>query len=243
MYSFGKHGFPIELERLQARMNNTERFPHLTKAAIFNELPKPFVKSFLDQCTVQTVQRKTQVLKEGTYPDALFLVAHGTLDIFSESDTGHRVLFHRAGQGETVGELEMIADKTCTASCETSENATLLVCSKSQLFEAVRSPAFLRNMMQILYTRLDRSNKFKVVDSCYPIEQRLCAYLKYLSARNLVITENQLFLAELIGCSRQTINRELRVLRDLGIIETRNSRIEILDEERLSEMAQARALI
>ncbi|MEO0911407.1 MAG: Crp/Fnr family transcriptional regulator [Pseudomonadota bacterium] len=221
-------------------MNNTERFPHLTKAPIFNELPKPFVKSFLDRCAIQTVQRKTQILREGVYPDAFYIVAHGTIDIFSESATGHRVLFHRAGQGETVGELELIANKVCTATCETGENALLLVCSKPQLFEAVRNPNFLRNLMQVLYTRLDRSNKFKVVDSCYPIEQRLCAYLKYLSARNLVITENQLFLAELIGCSRQTINRELRVLRDLGIIETHNSRIEILDQEGLSDLAQPR---
>ncbi len=221
-------------------MKVSEQFPHLAKALFFEDLPKPFIRDFLDRCSVRVLRKRTQILMEGSFPDGVYIVAHGTLDIFNTSNDGQRVLLHRAAQGEIVGELEMLADKVCTASCETSENATMLVCSKTQLFEAVRTQLFLRNLMQVLYMRLDRSNQFKVVDSCYPIEQRLCAYLKYLSATNPVIAENQLFLAELIGCSRQTINRELKRLRDYGVIETHNSRIEIIDKERLALMAQSR---
>ncbi|WP_161863194.1 Crp/Fnr family transcriptional regulator [Algicella marina] len=196
---------------------------------------------FLDECHVQIYHQRTRILTEGLKPESVYMVAHGTIDIFNESPLGHRVLLHRAGQGEIVGDIEMLAEEPCVATCETSETATLLICSRKQFLTAIAADKqFLRNLMKIISLRLDRSNQFKVVDRCYPIEQRLCSYLQYLSLRTPVITENQHFLAELIGCSRQTINRELRALRDLGVISTQNSRIEVLDPERLADLAQSR---
>ncbi len=223
-------------------MKVSEKFPHIAKFEIFDDLPKSFVRDFVDRCTVRHIRKRTLLLAEGAYPDACYLIAYGTLDVYSTSNEGQRVLLHRGGEGLLIGEMETIADRVCVASCETGETATVISISKSLLFEATRNPIFLRNMTRLQYDRLDRSKQFKVIDSCYPIDQRLAAYLRYLGERGPIISENQNFMAELIGCSRQTINRELKVLRDEGIIATHNSRIEILDPEKLDELAQTRLL-
>lgn len=214
-----------------------EQFPQIARSEIFNDLPRPFVRDFLDRCTVRHIRKRTHILTEGGYADGVWIVAHGKVDVYNTSFNGQRVLLHRAGEGEILGELETMADRVCVASCETTGAAILLFCPGSLLFEAVRTHIFLRNLQQVLYGKMLRSSRFKVVDSCYPIGQRLCAYLNYLAGNGSVITESQSFLAELIGCSRQTINRELKVLRDDGVIATHNSRIEIADAARLRTLA------
>lgn len=218
-------------------MNISEQFPHLLRASIFENLQRSFSRDFLDRCLVKQFLKPSQLLVEGEPATGVYIIAHGTVDIYNSSHNGHRVLLHRAGQGEIIGDLETLAETACAASCETGRNATLLVCPKFLLLEAHANAGFLRNMSLINYNRVLRSNQFKVVDNCYPIKQRLCAYLLYLSGRKQVITENQSFLAELIGCSRQTVNRELKDLRDEGVIETRSKWIEVANMELLQSYA------
>lgn len=216
-------------------MKISEQFPHLTKSGVFDGLPKEVARSFLDRCTPKVYRQKTVILREGEPVAGIFLVAHGTIDIYSTSYVGHRILFHRAGQGEMVGELETMADRTCAANCETGRNTTLLSIPAPVLYEHLASREFMRNLMSVLHDRLHRENQFKVLDKCYPIRQRLSAYLLYLSDRSRIVTDNQSFLAELIGCSRQTINRELGSLRDSGAVEIKGRTIEIANVELLRE--------
>ncbi len=210
-------------------MNNSEQFPHLQKSPIFADIPREDVRMFLDRCTSRIFRQKTVLLRESEAADGVYIVAHGSIDIYSTSYNGHRVLLHRAGQGEIVGELEAISQRLCTATCETGRNTTILTVPIALLMEYLKGDLFLRNVMSIFYNRLDRSNQFKVVDNCYPIRQRLSAYLLYLSGKSRVISDNQTFLAELIGCSRQTINRELGSLRDDGVLTIKGRKIEIVD--------------
>ena len=53
------------------------------------------------------------------------------------------------------------------------------------------------------------------------------------SERNSTIYDSQTYLAGVVGCSRQTINKELGVLRDKGFISVEKGVIEILDREKL----------
>ncbi|MHA3915885.1 Crp/Fnr family transcriptional regulator [Halovulum sp. GXIMD14793] len=218
-------------------MKVSEQFPHLLKSPLFADMPKEDARGFLDRCTPKLYRQKTVVLREGEPVEGIFIVAFGTLDIYSTSFNGHRILLHRAGQGEILGELEIMADRPCAASCETARNTTLLNVPVPLLYEHLASRKFMRNLMQTLHKRLRRENQFKVLDKCYPIRQRLSAYLLYLSGRSMIVTDNQSFLAELIGCSRQTINRELGALRDDGAIRISGRKIEIADVDLLRDFS------
>ena len=88
------------------------------------------------------------------------------------------------------------------------------------------------------FDRLVRDNAYKFVDSFYPVEQRLCDYLHRLSVGNPVVAKTQAELAGLLGCARQTLNRELKHLRQQGIIELEKGKIRVIDRPTLGQLAE-----
>lgn len=218
-------------------MNVSDQFPHLLRSPVFEDMGKSEIRGFLNNCSARNCRSKTKILEEGHAAPNAFIVAHGKLDIFTTNETGAKVLLHRANPGEIVGDLEIVSRKPCMASCQTVTNTTLIVCSEAVLFQTMSSQIFMRNLAKIQYLRLERANKFKVVDSSLSIRQRICAYLLYLADSEGLVSDNQTFLAELIGCTRQTINRELGYLRDQNLINVTSRQIIILDQPALQTIA------
>ncbi len=214
-------------------MKNCVRYPHLMKAEILADLPEDFKVDFLEQCSPRIFDRPTVVLEQGELAPGMFMVAHGSLDITHDTEEGQTVIIHTAGQGEIVGEVEAIADKPCAATASAAGSTTLLFCPKPVLFDCLKNTVFLRNLVTIFYGRLVRDNRFKSVDQFYPVEKRLCAYLQQMSRDRKEISKSQAYIANVVGCSRQTVNRELGLLREAGVIALEKGSIHILDREAL----------
>ena len=214
-------------------MKNCIRYPHLLKADLLADLQDDFKASFLDHCTVRIIDQPTTILAQGEIVPGMFMVAHGTIEITHTTEEGQTVIIHNGTQGEVVGEVEAIADKPCAATVTASASSTILFCPKLLLFDCLKNTVFLRNLMSIFYGRLVRDNKFKSVDQFYPVEKRLCAYLQQMFREKGEISKSQAYIANVVGCSRQTINRELGVLRDQNVIALEKGSIHILDRTAL----------
>ena len=221
-------------------MDNSARFPHLMKAEILKGLPKDFRKDFLNQCRVMRFTTPTLFLHQGELADGMYLIADGNVDVFYLGKEGQRAFLARAGVGSSIGEAEAISEQICAATCEAREDTTLLFCSRSQLLEAVKTSDFVKNLTRIFHGHLLHLNYFKLVDRLAPIDHRLCAYLLMFSERNSTIYDSQSYLAEVVGCSRQTINKELGLLRDKKWISIKKSMIEILDRQKLETFLKER---
>lgn len=193
-----------------------------------------FQKDFIDKCAVNFYDTPTTILTQGEHSPGLFMVAHGTVEVFFLGKDGHNVFLNLANVGDVLGEVEAISEHTCAASCQVSANTTVLFCPRSLLFGYLSSVVFVKNIMAVFHDHLVRDNWFKHLDHFTPIDQRLGAYLRLLSENNSKITETQAYLANVVGCSRQTINKELAKLRDLGVISIESGVIEVLDRQQLA---------
>lgn len=221
-------------------MYQSEAFPHILKAEIFSDLPKYFAKKVVDSCTHKHIEKAQTLLTEGSECPGVSFLCHGTVDVFTTSLEGQRIFLHRVEVGEIFGDIEVLTERPSIASCEAQAGVDILFCGAVQFRDFVQaSPKLMRNMFRIAQQRIERSNRFKVIDSSPSIEQRLCAYLSYLSIRTNYINESQSFLAELTGCSRQTINRLLGELRAEGIIDTRGSQILVRDPAALRKRSES----
>ena len=96
----------------------------------------------------------------------------------------------------------------------------------------------MRNLFRVSYDRLVRDNQNKFVDQFYPVEQRLCEYLYRLSVDTAEVPKTQSDLAAILGCARQTLNRELGGLRERNIIELQKGKIVVLDRDALRASSQ-----
>jgi CRP-like cAMP-binding protein len=104
-----------------------------------------------------------------------------------------------------------------------------LHCAPPVLSEALLNPGFIKNITRIFHKRMSYDNWVKHIGRFATVGERLRGYLCLLSERSGTVRETQTYLANIVGCSRQTINRELSNLREAGLIEQSGSVIKVLD--------------
>ena len=219
-------------------MNNATRFPHLTNASILADLPRDVANQPLNGATMRSYEAGSAILTQGVEVSGMFILAHGSVEITSRNANDQTVLIHFCRSGENFGEIEAIGDVPAAANCIAVEQSVLLCCPTQQLLKFTENAIFLRNLMRVSFDRLVRDNAYKFVDSFYPVEQRLCDYLHRLSVGNPVVAKTQAELAGLLGCARQTLNRELKHLRQQGIIELEKGKIRVIDRPTLGQLAE-----
>lgn len=218
-------------------MRNSRRFPHLFRSDLLKGLPDDTKLQFLDDCVMRSFDQITPILVQGEAVDGMYLVAHGSVEITGINSEGQTVLIHLSRQGEVFGDVEAIGEKPAAANCTAMANTVVLFCSKQLLIEAMRGATFMRNVFAISHDRLVRDNRLKFVDQFYPVSQRLCDYLYRLSVERPEISKTQADLAGLLGCARQTLNRELGYLRDQNIIQMEKGKIRVTDRGALYQQA------
>jgi len=216
-------------------LENGVRFPHLFRCDILDGLAPAFKRNFLNACQVKVYKKPTVFLEQGEPSCGMMLIAHGYADVTYVGEDGQQVFLLRARAGASLGESEAISDEPCVATCTTAKNTTLLYCSKPQLFDALKNVNFIRNMTRIFHQHMAYDNWLKHIGQFGAVEQRLRGYLHLLSKNDCRVVETQSYLANVVGCSRQTINRELAKLRAVGMIAQNGSEIVVLDRERLCE--------
>ena len=219
-------------------MKNAVRFPHLLKSSMLADLPEDQKVDFLNTCVVQFYADPAQILVQGERPMGMFLVAHGMVEVGYFTPGGQCAILHHAGPGEMLGLTEAVANSPCVATCLTQPSTTILFCPTPLLFEHLKSPVFIRNFAMNFCTILERDNKIRSVDQFQSVDQKICSYLVRLSGQNPTIRKSQSYLANMVGCSRQTMNRMLGSLRDDGIIELRKGAIVVLNSTELQARAE-----
>ena len=215
-------------------MKNSVAFPQLLQCPLLEDLPDDAKVRFLDGCSLRRFTAPTEILTQGAPVTSLYLIAIGRIEVSYCDGEGNQTLIHMAAPGEVLGEAEALTKNPSAATCTTLPNTTLLCAPAPLVYEHVRSPVFVRNLMAILYERLIRDNKYRNVNQVYTLGQRLCISLCQLSSANRPeVRINQADLANIVGCSRQSVNRKLAELRDEGLITMGKGAIKVLARDRL----------
>lgn len=219
-------------------MKNAVAFPHLLRARILTDFPQDDKAEFLNRCTVRTFEGPETILKQGEMSPGLFILAHGRMDVLLVGADGEQTLLAHLGPGDTVGEIESISGESCIASCRVLALTTLLFCPTELLFEYLRSPIFIRNLASVFRGRMAHDNAVKALDQHGTLEQRLFRRLQTLCDGRDRVRANQAQLAQILGCSRQSVNKALGRLKTEGIIDVSKGEVRVLRPDTpLSELA------
>lgn len=214
-------------------MKNSARFPHLLNAPILRDLPHEVKIGFLDACAVKLFDEATTIFAQGDKADGMVLIAHGAVEVSFLSEEGNKSILLHSQPGQILGVIEAISDRPFAAECMAFPKTTVLFCDTALLFEQLRSRVFIRNVGVHAHEALTRDNTLKAADQFYTVEQRICMYLLHLSSQNMKFTQSQSYLANAVGCSRQTVNKEFGRLRDEGIIKQARGVVSVLDSAAL----------
>lgn len=213
----------------------------------FAALPLEVRETMLRHAEPQRLRRGEMLFRQGDAPGGLYGVLRGALKISTLREDGREAILGVVEAGTWLGEISLIDqlprthDATAVGACE------LLVLPAAVFHQLMAEAAFARAVAALLATRLRMSYSMIEDATLRSTRARVVRRLLLLahgdtamasSARG-AISVSQEALAMMLGISRQTLSKELKLLERVGAIRIGYRSIELLSEPRLRAAGKA----
>ena len=202
----------------------------------------------LRSCMNETrVARGRTLFNEGDPGDALYVVTQGKIKLGRSASDGRENLLAILGPGEMCGELSLFDPGPRTATATAVTDATVLGLGHDDLQSWLTGrPEVASHLLGALAQRLRRTNEAMADLVFSDVPGRVAKALLDLARRFGVQSEDGLHvthdltqeeLAQLVGASRETVNKALADFASRGFLRLEARAVVILDIERLSRRA------
>jgi CRP/FNR family transcriptional regulator, cyclic AMP receptor protein len=177
------------------------------------------------------------VLTEGEMGDSLYMIQSGKVKVFIGDEEGREIILKILGPGAFFGEMSMIDKQPRSASVTTIEPSTFLVLAHAGFERCVeQAPRIAKLVMECLAQRVREADRKIGTLALMDVYGRVASTLLELSVYNngkLVVGEklSQQELANMVGASREMVNRILKDLSDRGFISIESKAITIINRE------------
>jgi CRP/FNR family cyclic AMP-dependent transcriptional regulator len=193
------------------------------------------------------VPRGQTLFDEGDPGDRLYVVTHGKIKLGRTSPDGRENLLAVLGPGEMFGELSLFDPGPRTATATAVTDSTLIGLGHDDLQPWLTGrPEVAAQLLGALARRLRRTNEAMADLVFSDVPGRVAKQLLDLARRFGVPTDDgvrvthdltQEELAQLVGASRETVNKALADFASRGFLRLEARAVVILDIERLSRRA------
>ncbi len=229
------------------RLADAQQRDFLTRVPIFSKLAGDELDALLALTKTRSLAARQEVFHKGDEGDQVFVILRGRLKVLSTSEDGGEVVFGIVDPGEVVGELALLSGGCRTATLTAIEPCELLVIDRRDFLPFLRShPEVAAKLLEVLAERLRRVDEL-VEDTLFlKLPSRLAKKLLSLSrsygeqtagGTRVNIKLSQQELGELVGASRESVNRELRRWVEQGVLSVDGGYVTIRDSERLESLA------
>jgi CRP-like cAMP-binding protein len=153
--------------------------------------------------------------------------------------------------GEVFGEVALLDDGVRSASCTTIDPSELLVIRREQFLALLHgSPSIAVELLTVLARRLRRLSQRSEDAAFLDVPSRLARSLLDLARRfgerqrapssgiYIALKLSQQELGDLVGATRESVNKHLSDWTRQGIVNLRDGRIVIADEDKVRHLAR-----
>jgi CRP-like cAMP-binding protein len=217
----------------------------IRKAPLFTALDDAASASLLANMVSVKIAKGTILFAEGDGGDQLYVIAEGKLKLGTSSGDGRENLLSILGPGEMFGELSLFDPGPRTSTATAVTDAKLLSLGQEKLLPwLAENPKVALQLLARLAQRLRRTNE-AVGDLVFSdVPGRVAKALIDLGERFGKKTDEGLFvhhdltqeeLAQLVGASRETVNKALADFAGRNWLKLDGRAVLITDFERLSK--------
>ncbi|MFL6137730.1 MAG: Crp/Fnr family transcriptional regulator [Frankiaceae bacterium] len=220
----------------------------LARVPLFAALGPEAAKSLEDSLSTLEVSRGDVVFNEGQDGDALYVIEAGKVKISRSAPDGRENLLSILGPGEMFGELSLFDPSPRTASAIVVTDGRLLEFPHDALRPWLREhPEVAPALLQALAQRLRRTNEALADLVFSDVPGRVAKTLLSLADRfghpegeTVRVTHDltQEELAQLVGASRETVNKALADFASRGWLRLDGRAVVLLDRDRLARRAR-----
>ena len=193
-----------------------------------------------------TLKRGATIFSKGDPGTSLIAVISGTVKISVSSVDGRNAILNLVGAGEIFGEISLLDGLARSADATANSNCEIFVIDRREFIPFVRSqPALAMKFIELLCGRLRRTSDQVEEVILLNLPGRLASALlrlteKYKLApggRTIAITQQE--ISEMVGMSRESINKQLRAWAARNWVRLEHGAIVVLNAEMLRELAEA----
>ena len=203
--------------------------PRLGDLPLFRGLSDVEIGELLGHSGTGKVPPRTQLMSIGQPGDLIYVLLRGTVRVQTEQSDGTVVILGYLGPGDVVGEMGVLESAGRSATVTTTEACRYIWFDRSAFRAALEtSPRLAFNLMGVLSRRLrlanDRIQSMARNDVAGRVAHQLLGLADAFGSEEpdgsvrIELRLTQTDLADLVGASREHVNRVLGDLAGVGLV-------------------------
>ncbi len=228
----------------EARGPSSGKLAVLRKHPIFCDLEPEALDQLCRYAKHTTLKRGTTIVTKGDPGNSLIVVISGTIKISVSSPDGRSAILNLIGPGEIFGEVAIFDGRARTADATANTNCEIYVIDRRDFIPFVRSqPTLAMKFIELLCTRLRWTSDQVEEVILQNLPGRLASALLRLTekhklapaGRTIAITQQE--ISEMVGMTRESINKQLRAWAARNWVRLEHGAIVVLNAVPLEELA------
>ena len=216
----------------------------LAQSALFSQLEPMELDRLVQFARLKKVDAKDVVFYQGDPGNQMFAVVSGRIRISIVSEEGKEIILGTLGPGDVFGEIALFDGKSRTATATATEASEFLVIERKDLIPFLeKHPQVAIKLLGALSARLRMTDEL-IEDTLFlNLTSRLAKKLLALARVNgqqtpqgvrINLKLSQQELGNLVGTTRESVNKQLRAWQEEGLISMDRGYITILDSKELA---------
>jgi CRP/FNR family cyclic AMP-dependent transcriptional regulator len=219
----------------------------IAQSFMFRDLAPELLNRIVELSRVQRFRRGAAVFHIGDEGNALYGVSKGLVRIWLPGKEGRELTISLLDPGEIFGEIALLDGLPRTAEATVLSEAVLIALDRPLFLNLLRQePQLAQHIIELLCKRLRTSTDRFSEDAFLSLGAKLARRLLSLMATHsepctagsrITMRLTQTDLANLLGSSRETINRQLGLWSQTGIIRHERGYVTVCNQDALRQIA------
>jgi CRP-like cAMP-binding protein len=229
-----------------ARRVSSNKLSVLRQHPMFRDLGSEALDQLCRYAKHTTLRRGATICSKGDPGNFLFIVISGTVKISVSSPDGRNAILNLINAGDLFGEVAVLDGQARTADAIANTNCEIFVLDRRDFLPFVRGqPELAMRLIELLCTRLRWTSDQVEQVILQDLPGRLASALlgltdkRKLEPQSHTIAITQQEISEMVGMTRESINKQLRAWAGRGWVRLEHGAIVVLDAASLRELAEA----
>jgi CRP-like cAMP-binding protein len=222
----------------------------LARVPLFSGFAEREIDALVPASRAIAVAARQEVFHKGDSGSQLYVVIDGRLKALTTSPEGDDVVFNVMGPGEVFGEMALLSERPRSATVRAIDRCDLLQLDRRDFLAFLkRNPDVAVRMLTVLVERLARVSEFVEDVQFLNLPVRLAKKLALFAERygrpgrngavKIDLKLSQEEWGDLVGTTRESINKQMRAWSDEGLIQVDAGVVTLLRPEAIERLADA----
>jgi len=205
----------------------------LSKIPLFSELTKNDLNIILEISTISYVKKNKIIFYQGDDSSFLNILVEGEAEIYKYDNKKNKILIHYLKTPNLLAERANLENIPYPANCKMVTDGIILKIEFKKFKNIFNNTNMCFKITKSLLSKMNQLENIIENNLLLDIPTRIAKFIYENPNQFLNLKQHQ--IANLLNIKPETLSRKLKLFKELGIIENKNSKLIIKNKEKLKE--------